>query len=152
MDDASSVVARNARSRERLRATLSRLTEADFARPIGHGWTVGACLAHLAYWDRQNRVRLLRWEELGPAGIRVPQTAADSINDILLPEWLGATPKAVTAEVIEAAESLDEVIAALSPEVARAAFAVRPRSVDRSLHRGEHLDEVERALSEVSNG
>ncbi len=152
MLDGGPYVARNAESRERLRAVVSRLSEADYGRPIGHGWTVGAALAHIAYWDGVSRDRLLGWEQAGPAGIRPPRLFADSVNDEMLPIWLAATPSAVAAEVITAAEAVDEVVARLSPELVEAIRAVSPRSLDRSLHRDDHLDEVDRALGEAANG
>ena len=43
---------RNREQRERLRALVAGLSEADLARPLGDGaWTVAATLAHLAYFD-----------------------------------------------------------------------------------------------------
>ena len=145
-------VARNAESRERLRMAVSRLRDADYGRPIGHGWTVGAALAHIAYWDGVTRDRLLGWEKAGPSGVRPPQLIADSVNDAMLPTWLVAPPNEIAAEVIAAAEAVDGIIARLSPELVEAIRAVSPRSVDRSPHREDHLAEVDRALSEPGNG
>ncbi len=152
MNSSGAFVARNAESRERLRAILSHLREADYARPIGHGWTVGAALAHLAHWDRTNLTRLLEWEAAGSLVPPATATIADSVNDEMLPTWLAMSPTQVAAEVTAAAEAVDAVAARLSPDLVSAILAVRARTIDRSVHRGEHLDEVERGLSEVPNG
>ena len=152
MNSSGAFVARNAESRERLRAILSHLREADYARPIGHGWTVGAALAHLAHWDRTNLTRLREREAAGSLVPRAIPTIADSVNDELLPSWLSMSPSQVAAEVTAAAEAVDKVVARLPPDLVSAILAIRARTLDRSIHRGEHLDEVERALSEAPNG
>src|SRR5262249_33564095 len=43
--------ANNERERERLKALVGRLGEAELRRPLSHGWTVADALVHLAFWD-----------------------------------------------------------------------------------------------------
>ncbi|TMQ17769.1 MAG: hypothetical protein E6K82_20865 [Candidatus Rokuibacteriota bacterium] len=50
-----SFVAVNDAERTRLQALVKRLTDADLGRAMPAGWTVGAILAHLAFWDRARR-------------------------------------------------------------------------------------------------
>ncbi|HEX5823764.1 MAG TPA: maleylpyruvate isomerase N-terminal domain-containing protein, partial [Candidatus Limnocylindrales bacterium] len=42
----------NDEQRERLGDIIGRLTSGDYALEAMPGWTVGAVLAHLAFWDR----------------------------------------------------------------------------------------------------
>jgi hypothetical protein len=46
MTPGQSYVADNAAARERLRALVARLSDADLARPVGGGWSVALALAH----------------------------------------------------------------------------------------------------------
>lgn len=50
---------RNDAARTRLRDLVARLGDDGLARPLADGWTVGAMLAHLAFWDR---IVLARWQ------------------------------------------------------------------------------------------
>ena len=40
-------------SRQRLQRFVDESSDADLARPIEGDWTVGALLAHIAFWDRR---------------------------------------------------------------------------------------------------
>ena len=42
----------NDEQRERLSEIVQRLTADDHAREVMPGWTIGALLGHLAFWDR----------------------------------------------------------------------------------------------------
>ena len=55
-------VAENDLERARLKAFVAGLSDDDAARPIGHGWTVGVALAHLAFWDRLWLAKFEEWE------------------------------------------------------------------------------------------
>ncbi len=136
--------AENDAARARLKALVARLSDADLARPIGHSWTVAAALAHLAFWDRRALVTLQGWER---QGVPAPAVDADRVNEAMLPEWLAMTPREAADEAIASAEAVDQAVAALSPELLASIGARRPRAVDRSLHRQEHLDEIARVLA-----
>jgi uncharacterized damage-inducible protein DinB len=148
-----SYLARNEASLERLRKALDGLTAADLALASGEGsWTVGQILGHLTFWDR---FLAERWEAALAAGpgeqpSTMPHELADLINGGLPPTWLAfasAAPEAAIAETLAAAEAIDRLIAGLPPETPVAAIlAERPALLDRSIHRFEHLDQVERAL------
>ncbi len=137
-------VAVNDAERARLQTLVAGLSDGDLARPIGHGWTVGVGLAHLAFWDRRSLAALEEWER---DGVRVVPTDPDAINDALLAQWLAAPPREVVAEVLAAAEAVDGKVESLTAQFAEAVLAQRPRSIIRAIHRREHLDEIERALA-----
>ncbi len=134
----------NASERARLVALVVKLADEDLQRPVGHGWTVGATLAHLAYWEQRNLAALDAWEA---GGTVTPTLDFDEINDQMLPEWLAASPADVQREAINAAAATDAKIDALAPELVQSILAVRPRTIIRAMHRREHLDEIERALA-----
>ena len=145
----SSFVARNDQERQRLHQLVGRLSEAELATPLDAEWVVGVALAHLAFWDRCAMVLLESWEQRGFH----PAEWFDSleINDAALPGW----------RLIPARDVLREVLAAADDADARAARAIQlPQHLidaiqgggrwdllDRSVHRKEHLDQIERALA-----
>jgi len=142
----SGYVARNEESRRRLSEVLARLTADDLDRSLGDGWTVKAALAHVAFWDRYAGVLLDRWARDG-----FGEAAVDTglVNDAGLGDWLALSPEAVRREAVAAAEALDERIARVRPELMAAiAAGGRERILDRTRHRAEHLDQIERALGE----
>lgn len=137
---------RNDQDRERLHGLVARLGDDVLRRPLAAGWTVAA-LAHLAFWDRWVAAR---WEHYDRTGTLedLPDGIADLANAAALPLWLALPPREATALALAAAEETDCRIAALpAAAVAHALTTGRPVMVDRSLHRGPHLDEIERALA-----
>jgi hypothetical protein len=110
------LTAENTRQRERLRALVDRLSDADLERPLGHGWTVAAALVHLAFWDLRAVALMDRYERDG----KVTASAAEAVDRRI--ERLG--------------EATLAAVAAAGP----------PFRPDRHLHRAEHLDEIDRAL------
>ena len=147
---------RNAASRRRLVALVGRLVPADLRRhaslPEEGGWTVGQVLGHLAFWDRFLTSRWLAAQAAGPGNepSPMPDELADLLNSALEPSlaaFAGASGSGLLAEVVAAAEGIDQLIAGLPADapVARVA-AERPRLLDRSLHRRAHLDAIDLAL------
>ena len=136
-------VARNAASRERLRR-LADAGDAALGRPLGDGWTIGAVLAHLAFWDRWVLARWDRYERDG-AIEDLPDGILDLANAAGLPGWLALEPARAAAMALAAAEEVDRRIDGLPPAaVAHALATGRPTMLDRSLHRGPHLDAIDR--------
>ncbi len=45
-------IERNRASRQRLQDLLAQATDETMARTLPNGWSVGATLAHIAFWDR----------------------------------------------------------------------------------------------------
>lgn len=147
MREFGSVRAENDASRERLRRVVRGLDARGLAAALPGGWTVSAVLAHLAWWDR---LALSRWEDLLRSGTR-PTWVDNAVNDELLPQWLSVPPHDAVHEVLEAAEAVDRLIAtvpeAVVEEVKRSGWE---RGARRSLHRNEHLDEIERSAVAAS--
>jgi hypothetical protein len=135
---------RNRGERERLAALVRRLTPEDLDRDLGHGWSVGTALAHLAFWDRLALAQLERWEQEG--AINTPAFDSALINDAALPQWQLLAPDAITRDVLAAAEASDAKVAGLSQQMVDLIAAERPRALTRFNHRRMHLDEVEAAL------
>src|SRR5438034_1241320 len=44
------IVDDNTKERQRLKALVERLSDADLARPLDAGWTVAGVFGHLAFW------------------------------------------------------------------------------------------------------
>lgn len=132
----------NDASRERLRRVVEGLDAQALGAALPGGWTVSALLAHLAWWDR---LALRRWQDFLRFGTP-PKWVDDAVNDELLPQWLAVPPPDAVREVLEAAEAVDGLIAAVPDavveEVKRSGWE---RGAHRSLHRNEHLDQIERS-------
>lgn len=146
---APSYVTENNHERARLRALVDRLSDAELARSLEAGWTVGAVLAHLAFWDQRALVLLERWEKEGARAMpRSIDTAdVDWINDSAKELCLALAPRVAARLAVAVADAVDRRVEALSDELAVANSAAgSPINLLRAEHRREHLDEIERAL------
>ena len=139
------VNARNRTSRERLVAVVAQLGDRDIK--IDGGWTAAGLLGHLAFWDGMALARLDRHLREGAPLELQTGTIADHINDAAMPQWLD-TPTAVAGRrAIAAATKIEATVAGLPPEVLDRVKALgKAFMIDRSAHRKEHLDQIERAL------
>jgi hypothetical protein len=139
-------IARNTHTRERLHALVGRLTLEDLDRSIGDGWTVKAALAHLAFWDRYAVALIDQWSE---SGFKEDEGFNSDLPNLAgLADWLAATPDYARTEVIAAAQRAGQRAAeAPSPLIEAIVGGGMPRVLDRSVHRIEHIDQVERFLS-----
>ncbi len=145
-----SYVTENDAQRERLRALVARLSDAELDRPLPAGWTIAGVLGHLAFWDQRILVLLERWEQQGASAVPRALNYADVddwINDAAKPLLLALPARRVADLAIAIAEAVDRKAKALPDEfVARNAAAGKPLNLLRAQHRREHLDEIERAL------
>jgi hypothetical protein len=131
-------------SRERLRAVVEGLSDEDLSRPVDDQWTVAALLAHTAFFDRRAALLLRRCLQgtIAPSPID-----PDAVNDAALPQWRLIPPRAAAEEALAAAEDVDGVVAGLTPgHIAAMQDGNAGIRLDRSRHRQEHLDQIERAL------
>lgn len=157
-----SFIARNNASRERLLCVVHSLTESHFPLIVHGDWTVAATLAHLAAEDRRIQGWLEEWERQGiheTTALRKWEqwaiaTYGENDDAIRLSEWLAANPQNTIREVVAAAESIGNVIEMLSPGLTSALLNTSPFwgsrrqwALDRSIHRHEHLDAIERVLA-----
>jgi hypothetical protein len=148
---ARSYVTENNDQRARLRALVDRLNDGDLARPLDAGWTVGAVLAHLAFWDQRTLVLLERWEKDGPRTTprSIDDQDVDWINDSAKALCLALPPRAAARLALTTAEAVDRRVEALSDElIAANAAAGKPINLLRAEHRREHLDEIEHAFGQ----
>ncbi len=139
-------VTRNESVQERLITLVGRLMPEDLERPIGDGWTVKAALAHLAFWDRYAVALIDRWSEVGfkeDEGF-----SSDFPNLAGLADWVAAPASYALAEVVAAARLADrraaEAPQQLVDDILRGGM---PRVLDRSVHRVEHSEQVERLVT-----
>ena len=139
---------RNDESRGRLVDFATRLGAGDLDLEIDDTWTVGALLAHLAFWDRLTEARwnhARQQARFTPIGL--DQELTDLINAAAMPAWRIVDPRRLGALVVTAAEDVDGLIAALPAESIAGVLAEgRPRLLDRSLHRAEHSATIEARL------
>jgi uncharacterized damage-inducible protein DinB len=119
----------NDRERERLRALINRLDDDALAAPANEYWTVAGVLVHMAYWDSRVLVLADKVDRGEPWVQSDAEPEGDWLNDSIRPIILAVAPRA--------AAELDRMYP-LDPE--------SPISAARSVHRGEHLDELEQAL------
>jgi hypothetical protein len=134
----------NRASTDRIRALAASLTDEQMQHPVGEHWTVGIALAHLAWWDRRVMYVLDMTERNGE--LFVPEIDI-FVNDLSLPLWAAVPPRAAARIAIESAETLDRRLESYPPALLEAIYTYNKRWVVRALHRGEHLDEVDAALS-----
>ena len=138
-----SFVELNRASTARIRALVARLSDAELQHPVGKHWTVAIALAHLAFWDRRVMCSLDVTERDGKLFIPAIDIFA---NDLSLPLWAAIPPRDAARLAIETAETVDQRLENLPPALLEEIYAYNERWVVRALHRGEHLDEVDRAL------
>lgn len=139
---------RNRRQTRRLRE-LRRLSDEDLRLPVGEHWTVAIALAHIQYWDGRAVGALEAWRR-HDLPLTLWTDGEGVINDVLLPVWSELPPREALEQAIRTAKVLDDMVEDLSPEEAEAVAGRRYRVLDRSMHRGEHLDEVDAALNMTS--
>jgi hypothetical protein len=139
-----SFVERNRASAERIRALAARLTDEEMQHPVGEHWTVAIALAHLAFWDRRVQYVLDMTERDGK--LFIPEIDI-FVNDLSLPLWAAIPPREAARLAIETATALDRQLEGYSPALLEQIQTYNRRWVDRSLHRSEHLDEIDAALA-----
>lgn len=139
----------NDESRERLASLISTLTPTQLAIDLGEGWTVASALAHTGFWDRWHAVR---WAEMlagrwtaDDASIIAAEHLAD---DALHPYWSGIDATDVPALALEAATTLDALIASAPDALVDALEGTSSAYLlHRHRHRGDHLDHIARRIS-----
>ena len=135
----------NRASLDRMRAFVASASDEDLRSVMPAGWTVGAVLGHLAFWDQRVTViidMLDRGEEPSP----YDEQAVDWINDTSKRSLMATEPRALAELSLEIAASTDERLAELPDErlleVTRL-WCTQERWRDRT----EYLDEIDRALA-----
>ncbi len=138
-----SFVERNRLSTERIRLLAARLSDDEMQTPVGEHWTVAIVLAHLAFWDRRVMYVLDMTEQDGR--LFIPEIDI-FVNDLSLPLWAAIPPRQAARIAIETAETLDHRLEAFPLHLLEEIYTYNKRWVERSFHRGEHLNEADAAL------
>ena len=101
----------------------------------------------MAFWDRFAASRFEKYLRDREAMVFLNDAFFDHINAAGRPQWTATPLGAAAADAMSSADAVDGFIARLSPEQIAAIQAIgRPRLLDRSGHRNQHLDQLERAL------
>jgi len=140
----------NAKGRERLWTLVNELTDKELTLQAGDGWTIAAMLAHLAFWDYRVLVLIRRWKQvgIGPSPIDI-----DGVNDAMKPLCLAIPPREAARLAVNAAEAVDAELANLPEDLKSGIHRLVQEGkfrLNRSIHRNEHLDQIERILAESS--
>ena len=128
-----------------MKALAARIGDADFERSLGHAWRVRDALVHLAFWDLRAVALIERFEK---QGVNASPADVDAINEAVRALGGSIPPHAAVTLAVRAAEAVDRKIEALPDRIVEAIPAAgNPFNLTRYVHRAEHLDEIERALS-----
>lgn len=139
----TSFIVLNRASTERIRKLAASLNDRQMQTKVGEHWTIAIALAHLAFWDRRVIYVLDVTERDGK--LFIPEIDI-FVNDLSLPLWAVIPPREAARIAIETSEALDKRLEEFSPALLEEIYNYNKRWVIRSLHRGEHLDEVDAAL------
>jgi hypothetical protein len=130
-------------ARARLHRLLARLSDVDLQRQVGPDWTIAGMLAHVAFYEYRALVLLDEWNR---SGYRDSPLDAEVTNRSALPQWLALPPRVAAQQALDAAEAVDQRLAALSDELVEAISTGAAGIQLNREHRTEHLDEIERVL------
>jgi hypothetical protein len=136
---------RNREGLERLRR-LTSLSDAELAKDAGDGWTVSTVLAHMAFFDR---MLPLRWDIYEKDGVFAEMTPKhfDLINEVGARDWSALPRPATATSCIEAAKGAVARIDALPEKAVTVALETNKVALlDRTLHWGPHLEQIESAI------
>ena len=144
-----SFVQLNRAATERLRRLVNSLTDEQLQTRMGEHWTIAICLAHFAFWDRRVMYVLdLTRKEGKPTSPDIDIF----VNDLSLPLWAAIPPREAARIALESADACDKALEAFPETLLEQVYENRKRTVLRSLHRNEHLDEIDAALKAARPG
>ena len=143
-------IQKNDLERQRLRVLVAGLSDDELRAKVNEFWTVAGIFGHIAFWDARAEF-LMRKIQRGEAF-----TPSDSEPDD--PAWLNDStrglihaipPRALAELALQQAEDTDGLAASLEDALLAKTWPNDPGapvSVNRANHRGEHLDEIAKAL------
>jgi hypothetical protein len=139
----------NTKGRERLQELTSQLSDKQLALPAGEGWTVSGILSHLAFWDYRALGLVQRWKL---SGVEPSPMDTDNVNDAMKPLLLAIPGKQAASLAIQAAEAIDAELENLPGELRTSIEALVQQGkfrLNRSIHRNQHLDQIEKSLNQT---
>jgi hypothetical protein len=136
----------NDRERGRLRELINRLDDDALAAPANEYWTVAGVLGHIAYWDIRVLVLAEKIDRGEPWAPGDAEPDGDWLNDSTRPLIHAIAPRAAAELALRIAEETDARVAELPLDRMAPLDPESPIYPARGEHRGEHLDELERAL------
>jgi hypothetical protein len=143
-----SFVAENDVERERLRSLIRRLGDEGLRRSMPAGWTVAAVLAHVGFWD----ARAIYWLDKYAEGVEptpYEHENTEAVNESAKPLCLALPPRDAAKLALRLAEEADGKVKALSDPMLEKLETIGgpPFNLSRAIHRKEHLDDIELAMS-----
>ncbi len=132
----------NRASTERIKK-LASLTDEQLQTRVGEHWTVAIALAHIAFWEKRVMYVLDITEKNGK--LTFPEIDL-VVNDLSLPLWAAIPSREALRIAIETSEEVDKRLETYPQKLLEEVYGKSERWVFRSLHRNEHLDEVDAAL------
>jgi hypothetical protein len=146
----SSFVQENDESRRKLETLVRSLSDQELALRTPYDWTVAALLAHLAFWDQRMVAILRRWKESGFDPSPIDSAA---VNGALKAICHAVEPRLAIELCLASAEAVDAELAALTPDLvkqieAHAEATSTQFRMNRSLHRNDHLKDIELLLQQ----
>jgi hypothetical protein len=136
----------NDRERERLREFINSLGDDALATQANEYWTVAGVLGHIAYWDIRVLVLAEKIDRGEPWAPGDAEPDGDWLIDSTRPIIHAISPRAAAELALRIAEETDARVAELPPDRMAPLDPNSPINPARSEHRGEHLDELGRAL------
>ncbi len=148
MAPGASFIEENDRERERMRSLVERLTEDELRKQVNPHWTVAGVLGHIAFWDARVLYLVNKLESDIPfSEDDYEREDVDWINDSARPLIHAVRPKDLARLSMEIAEETDGRVAKIDPQRMYPEDESSPVNPVRATHRGEHLDDIEKALS-----
>ena len=144
--DDRSYIQDNDRERERLREFINGADDDALASPANEYWTIAGVLVHMAYWDSRVLVLADKIDRGEPWAPSDAEPEGDWLNDSIRPIIHAVAPRAAAELALRIAEETDARVAVLPLDRMYPLDPESPISAARSVHRGEHLDELERAV------
>jgi uncharacterized damage-inducible protein DinB len=147
MTDDRSYIDANTHQRERLRELVERLDDDALTARVNEYWTVAGVLGHIAYWDIRVLVLAEKIDRGEPWAPGDAEPDGDWLNDSTRPLIHAIAPREAARLALRIAEQTDALVANLPLDRLWPRDPTSPIFAGRGEHRGEHLDEIEAALT-----
>src|ERR1043166_5281864 len=108
-------IAENKNQTNRIRTLSDRFTS-NWKTELGGGWTIGAMLCHIAFWDKMRCIFIKQWTGSGKLATDLDMESTHSFN-----EAVRAISETIPAEAglqftLLCAEEIDRLVESLQPK------------------------------------